>query len=390
MAQIQIPPILAKACWSVLIAISVYAAALLSLSIPFLQRQALYVHNLNPSLWQNINKPEQFGFAKNQITPFTFTTPDNETIHAWHILPLGLYAKHENELLQRPSGCAEDITRTKAFKLLRDDPESRLVIVFHGNAGTVAQGWRTDSYRSLSGGSSSKIHILAIDYRGFGLSTGSPTERGVIIDGVATIEWAMNVAKIPSERIAIFGQSLGTGVTCAVAEYFAEQGIDLAGIVLVAGFTSIPNLLPRYKIGGYLPVMAPFRLSKWFKKGLERYVVDTWRSNIRLANVVQLGKRVRIFIISSKNDGDIPWTEAEGLFAAAAKATTAVEMDTALFEEMKAASTIDMGGGAFTSTWNAGGDKIIREDIVLYGHHSRIMTYATVSLAILKAFELDD
>lgn len=186
----------------------------------------------------------------------------------------------------------------------------------------------------------------------------------------------MNIAKIPSERIVIFGQSLGTGVTCAVAEYFAEQGVDLAGIVLVAGFTSIPNLLPRYKIGGYLPVMAPFRLSKWLKRGLERCVVDTWRSNIRLAHVAQLGKRVRIFIISSKNDGDIPWTESEGLFDAAAKATTeVVEIDTALFEEMKATSTIDMGGGAFTRIWNAGGDKIIREDIVLYGRKFSIYFY---------------
>jgi len=43
-------------------------------------------------------------------------------------MPMGLYAKHESEILQQPSGCAEDITKTKAFKLLRDDPESRLII----------------------------------------------------------------------------------------------------------------------------------------------------------------------------------------------------------------------------------------------------------------------
>jgi hypothetical protein len=43
-------------------------------------------------------------------------------------MPLGLYAKHESEILQQPSGCAEDITKTKAFRLLRDDPESRLII----------------------------------------------------------------------------------------------------------------------------------------------------------------------------------------------------------------------------------------------------------------------
>jgi hypothetical protein len=43
-------------------------------------------------------------------------------------MPLGLYAKHESEILQQPSGLADDITQTKAFRLLRDDTDSRLII----------------------------------------------------------------------------------------------------------------------------------------------------------------------------------------------------------------------------------------------------------------------
>jgi len=43
-------------------------------------------------------------------------------------MPLGLYAKHESEILQQPSGLADDITQTTAFRLLRDDPDSRLII----------------------------------------------------------------------------------------------------------------------------------------------------------------------------------------------------------------------------------------------------------------------
>jgi hypothetical protein len=67
-------------------------------------------------------------FIENQITPFSIATPDNELLYAWHVLPLGLYAKHESELLQEPSGCAEDITKTKGFRLLADDPSSLLII----------------------------------------------------------------------------------------------------------------------------------------------------------------------------------------------------------------------------------------------------------------------
>jgi hypothetical protein len=43
-------------------------------------------------------------------------------------MPLGLYAKHEVEIIKQPSGLAEDITKTKAFELLTTDPKARLII----------------------------------------------------------------------------------------------------------------------------------------------------------------------------------------------------------------------------------------------------------------------
>jgi hypothetical protein len=44
------------------------------------------------------------------------------------VMPLGLYAKHEVEIIKQPSGLAEDITKTKAFELLTTDPKARLII----------------------------------------------------------------------------------------------------------------------------------------------------------------------------------------------------------------------------------------------------------------------
>jgi abhydrolase domain-containing protein 12 len=49
-------------------------------------------------------------------------------LYAWHVMPLGLYAKHEAEMLREPSGCAEDITKTRAFELLTKSPETKLII----------------------------------------------------------------------------------------------------------------------------------------------------------------------------------------------------------------------------------------------------------------------
>jgi abhydrolase domain-containing protein 12 len=187
------------------------------------------------------------------------------------------------------------------------------------------------------------------------------------MDGVAAVDWALQVAKVPADRIVILGQSLGTAVTAGVVERFAKRGIDFAGVVLVAGFTSMPNLLTEYSIAGYIPLLSPLKSHPGLQKYLTGYVVDTWESAARLANVVRLSKKIRLFIIHAKDDHEIPWTQSEGLFAAAANATTDGGLDIALFEKMKVRSTIDMGDGAFISTWKASENKIIREEILAYG-----------------------
>ena len=98
---------------------------------------------------------------------------------------------------ERCSNITRNLEDRQAFKLLTTDPNYRLIIYFHGNAGTVGQTRRTEAYRMISSGASEMIHVLAFDYRGFGNSTGSPTEEGLIVDAVSVILWAMDVAHIP-------------------------------------------------------------------------------------------------------------------------------------------------------------------------------------------------
>lgn len=191
----------------------------------------------------------------------------------------------------------------------------------------------------------------------------------------------MRIAGIPSNRIVILGQSLGTAVTTAVAEHFAVRGIEFAGVVLISGFTDLPGLLTYYSIGGWVPALWPLRRTPAIERWFASYVVDKWMSAERLANFVRVSKRVRLFIIHARDDYEIPWTHSEGLFAAAANATTENGMSVDVFEKVKKRGTTDMGDGAFVSTWNAGGDKIIREQIVNAGRESiylAIVRYMTV------------
>lgn len=62
------------------------------------------------------------------MTPFSLGTSDGETIYAWHILPLPLYLQNEAAIAIQTPGFSKDFTRTESFRLLKEDPESLLVL----------------------------------------------------------------------------------------------------------------------------------------------------------------------------------------------------------------------------------------------------------------------
>ena len=365
-------PIFKKAYWSLGFLVLFYFGSLTVLVNEWAQRQAIYAHNVRSLSLQAPNKPELFGFLRKQVQPFYIHTPDGEKLYGWHVLPLTLYAKHEAALLAQPDGPI-DITDGKAlplsFKLLMEDPDACLVINFHGNAGTIAQGWRTDTYRSLASVAGDKIHVLTVDYRGFGYSTGSPSEEGLITDGVAVVKWAVNMLGISPERIVLVGQSLGTAVTVAVAERLVTDQIAVRNIILVAAFTNMRSLLRVYKIGAAIPVLAPLnpypRLQSFFLNQLK----DTWRTDFRLDRLIRKSTELNLYLIHAMNDHEIPCQQSDALFTVAANATS----DRGLTSQQIYATKVhrDYSDGGFMNTWvtrsSSGGRKYIRQEVVPYG-----------------------
>jgi abhydrolase domain-containing protein 12 len=132
---------------SITVPITIYLGILgLVATFPSLEHHTFYLHRVTLTWFKELNIPEHFGFLHNQVTTFSIPTSDGVTLHAWHVLPLGLYRKHESEILAQPSGFTHDITSRLNFELLRDDPEARLVLYLHGTAGTMASGRRPDNY----------------------------------------------------------------------------------------------------------------------------------------------------------------------------------------------------------------------------------------------------
>lgn len=235
----------------------------------------------------------------------------------------------------------------------------------------MAQGWRTDTYRALYSSAPDKIHVLTVDYRGFGYSSGAPTEQGLITDGIALVNWALHVARIPPERIIIFGQSLGTAVTVAVAEHFVlREQVEFLGIVLVASFSDIPKLMTTYAVGGIIPILSPLRPYPPLQRFFANHVQETWLSAERLNNLVRHSKTLHLRLIHAKNDFDIPWAHSTALFYAAANGTTQGGMT---HKQIDGAKTIEeRGRGALVWHWRAGnahdgGLRKIRLEVVEHG-----------------------
>ncbi|KAH8679653.1 Alpha/Beta hydrolase protein [Tricladium varicosporioides] len=377
---------------SILIAavVGLYAMLLGLLTTSFFQSHVVYLHAIQMTWFKNLDVPEMFGFLYNQVTPFSIKSSDGGLLYAWHILPTELYRKHESDLSAETSGFIFDFESRLAFRLLRDDPDARLVLHFHGAAGTVGSGYRAPNYRALSAGSPAKIHVLTFDYRGFGRSNGSPSEKGLILDALSVVGWATKVAGIPPSRILIFGQSLGTAVSLAVSEHFAlrEQPAFFAGTILVAPFVDVGTLVATYRVAGSIPILSPVARFPPLFKYLRAFIKDKWLSKDRIASYIKAveknGEKYRLTIIHAEDDYDIPFDHSQTLFWHAINATVPKGISMNDLELKKDELKAVRGSFGTVMEWNTK-NGVIREEILKYGLHDVIMGNPVITLAVMRA-----
>jgi fermentation-respiration switch protein FrsA (DUF1100 family) len=171
----------------VLVALAGYVA--LVALMYFAQRSMLYF----PDTRRHV--PAALGLSRAEEV--TLQTSDGERVVAWHVPPRG------------------------------DKP---VVLYFQGNGGGL--DLRADRFRRLT---ADGIGLLALNYRGYGGSSGSPSETGLIADALAAYDFA--AARYPGQRVALWGESLGSGVAVALA---AERPV--ARLILESPFTSIADV----------------------------------------------------------------------------------------------------------------------------------------------------
>jgi fermentation-respiration switch protein FrsA (DUF1100 family) len=192
-------------------------------------------------------------------TPATFgvpyrdlvvTTPDGERLHAW-VLP-------------------------------REDPLAQ-VLYFHGNGGNLA-GWAP----VLAGLHRRGFEVLALDYRGYGLSSGTPSERGLYVDAQAFVRRVAAELRNEDVPLVYWGRSLG----CAPAAR-AARVVPPDGLVLEAGFARGRDVFRGDPVLAFLGLFASYRFdTAALLRGVDRPVL----------------------LLHGDRDGVVPLEEGERLF----------------------------------------------------------------------------
>ncbi len=135
--------------------------------------------------------------------------------------------------------------------------EGAPVILFcHGNAGNISH--RLDSIRIFH---ELGLDVVIFDYRGYGQSEGRPSEAGTYRDVEAVWSYLTGEGGYSSERIVIFGRSLGAAVAAHLA-----QSVRPGALILESAFASVPDLGSEHY--WYLPV----RLLSRFRYATGDYV----------------------------------------------------------------------------------------------------------------------
>lgn len=146
------------------------------------------------------------------VSAHTVTTADNEQLELWH------YQPHDNTL--------------------RDT----VVIIFHGNGGTVDGFFGYQQWLGSIG-----LRSYSFDYRGYGYSSGWPSEQGLYLDAEAIWEFVKTHEGQDDLDVILMGISIGSGPAAYLATHTNPRIL-----MLLSGYSSLPELAREKPVYRYL------------------------------------------------------------------------------------------------------------------------------------------
>ncbi|CZT11920.1 related to S.pombe Bem46 protein [Rhynchosporium agropyri] len=235
-------------------------AAALSSLLYFKQKALIYPSHVPNDARTEVPRPSQFGIT--DFEDLMIPTPDGENLSAFYIRPPQTSMRKKN----------------------------LTVLMFHGNAGNI--GHRVPIARML-------VHqigcsVLMLEYRGYGLSTGSPDETGLMIDAQTGFDYLRQRSETRDNDIVIYGQSLGGAVSIQLVKR-NQNDKRLVGLVLENTFLSMRKLIPS--------IIPP-------AKYLTLLCHQIWASDTYLPSITE----VPILFLSGLQDEIVPPSHMRRLF----------------------------------------------------------------------------
>lgn len=162
------------------------------------------------------------------------------------------------------------------------------ILFCHGNAGNISH--RLENIKLLM---KMGLNVLIFDYRGYGKSTGKPSENGIYIDTLAAYDYLVNIIKIKPESIVVFGRSLGAAAAIEIARKRNPKSI-----IIESPFLSTRHMARRMGIFSLISFFLPANYN----------------------NIVKItAVEIPILIIHGDSDEIVPVSMGEKLFEAANK-----------------------------------------------------------------------
>lgn len=179
----------------------------------------------------------------------------------------------------------KDHVRLNAY-FLPNPSSPKVLLWFHGNAENIGYGMGRLKFYSRLG-----FNVLAVDYRGYGKSEGSPDEAGVYRDADTAYDFLVQGRHLQPQDIIVLGHSLGGAVAVDLA---SRRGCG--GLIVESSFTSAREMARRM-----------------FRIPLIEYIPKTRFDS--LAKITQV--RAPVLVVHGTRDQVIPFSMGRRLFEAA-------------------------------------------------------------------------
>jgi uncharacterized protein len=174
-----------------------------------------------------------------------------------------------------------------------------VLLFFHGNAGNISH--RLESIAIFN---HLRLDVLIVDYRGYGRSSGKPTERGTYRDAQASWDYLVGARGIEPGRIVVFGRSLGGAVGAWLASE-APPAATPAAVIIESSFSSGADMARR------LYPIFPARLLTRLK-----YPVTDYAARLRCP----------LLVVHSRDDEIVPFAMGRAIYDAAPGPKSFVEL----------------------------------------------------------------